>query len=451
MAGERQPSRLPRLPTKDGKHLDFIDRHDVLALIRAEFLRVDPAFDLKKATRRRKLTALRDRLSRQQSEVGHPLAISAQIADEINWLLNYGADWDRIDRRLCDLEASLDSSKEDMPYWQEISKQDDLGSWGPGFSEPFMLIEPTVDALQAKKRPSKLKPLKFLKCFEDGEFLLSYLHGLQISDIDRTLRNHRDELGAVLAGLSQIFFKRELRHILRDHRELDFLITPRLTQIYCDFVNQTQHPRTGYWGPWYRFGDKLLQVQDLSYTFHHISYRRGYVNNWKYVIDTTLAIKKLTYPAGWSDKEEGRYTNHNLYDVATIFSLGWRHATLDQRVRIRKEMTEVIAWSFSNTLDISSVRGVEFRGDPTPGLEDYYFGVRFLDRAGFWAKDAPFWSDAPIAPPKGVSDRAQMAHSLLTNFDRLRDCSELAEEVRSILCRAIGSGSAPGGTCQQRP
>ena len=56
-------------------------------------------------------------------------------------------------------------------------------------------------------------------------------------------------------------------------------------------MRQTQHPRTGYWGPWYRIGGKLLIVQDLSFTFHQINYRQGNVELWPQIIETTLNIK----------------------------------------------------------------------------------------------------------------------------------------------------------------
>jgi hypothetical protein len=43
-------------------------------------------------------------------------------------------------------------------------------------------------------------------------------------------------------------------------------------------------------------------VQDLSFTFHVVSYQSGNIANWPLVIDTTLAIKPPRYPMGWKPR-----------------------------------------------------------------------------------------------------------------------------------------------------
>ena len=92
-----------------------------------------------------------------------------------------------------------------------------------------------------------------------------------------------------------------------------------------------QDPATGYWGPSYWSDGHLYKSADLSYTFHIISYRRGNVDHWPEIVETTMAIENEPYPFGW--KHEGSYVNHNNYDVAKIFRYGWPHMSPEQKRR----------------------------------------------------------------------------------------------------------------------
>jgi hypothetical protein len=127
----------------------------------------------------------------------------------------------------------------------------------------------------------------------------------------RTGRNHRDELGATQTAFSQLIFKDNLRALFDDSAmKLGFRISENLECSYLDFIRQTQHPRTGYWGSWYRIDNRLFMVQDLSFTYHQISYRQGNVELWPQIIDTTLQIKDRSYPMGWKDLD--RDTGHKF-------------------------------------------------------------------------------------------------------------------------------------------
>jgi len=98
--------------------------------------------------------------------------------------------------------------------------------------------------------------------FKDARAVLDHLYRLQITDIRANGRNERDELGAVQSALSQLIFKDELRETLKENPALGFTISDELEAIYGDYLQLTQHPRTGYWGPWYRFSGRLVMVQD---------------------------------------------------------------------------------------------------------------------------------------------------------------------------------------------
>ncbi len=269
----------------------FVDREDVLTQIRAAFTTRDAHYAERRAELKKRLAPLAARLEQLQA-IGHPMICADQIRLEAQWLLNYRCDWNRASRRIDELEKSLTETEQHGPV------QDDDGSWGGCYTEWYRKLEPTIDALQGDLPSTGLKPLLFMQRLTDPARTLDYLYRLQISDIADTGANNRDELGAVQSALSQLIFKDQLRDLLTD-RDLGFSVTAELEACYFDYLEQTQHPRTGYWGPWYRFGDRLVPVQDLSLTFHVIQYRSGNIANWPLVIDSTLAIKNLIYPAGW--------------------------------------------------------------------------------------------------------------------------------------------------------
>jgi hypothetical protein len=129
-------------------------------------------------------------------------------------------------------------------------------------------------------------------------------------DLARTGRNYRS-LGSIESAMSQLLFKNgELskfvsdRRLWPDHSEDQILETVEaLKASYLDFLRQVQHSATGYWGPWYVIEDGLETKQDLSFTFHQVSYLKGAVDHWPNIIETTLAIKDQIYPYGWRPSE----------------------------------------------------------------------------------------------------------------------------------------------------
>ena len=351
---------------------------------------------------------------------------SEQIRQEAKWLLNYRSDWPRLDARLAALAASL--TRLDQPPAAQAAD----GSWAACTTELYRKLEPTVDELQARDLdPGCLRRLAFLAPLQDAAALRAYLWSLQISDIARTGRNDRDQLGAVLTGLTQLVYKDDLRAILDDAR-LGFAVDQPLENALADFLAATQHPRTGYWGPWYRFGDRLVMVQDLSFTFHQVSYRKGAVPGWERLAETTLRIKDLTYPNGWRTKA-GTLSNHHNYDVVQILFYGWPHVSRALKRRAADEIGVMLAWCLDESLD---ERG--FKGDEP--FEALYFGVRFLDRVGYWDDAKRFWTRQPIAAPEGRPSPTALAHTLWAQLQRLSQGSERAAVVAGLLGTAMCLG-----------
>jgi hypothetical protein len=408
----------------------FLDRDDVLKRIRAAFVERDPQYPARKEEMRQKLAPLAARLDNLQ-KVGHPMTCSEQVQLEIKWLTNYQDDWVRVAHRIEDLQKSLNDLDQSHPI------QDEDGSFGGCCTEWYRKLEPTVDALQGELGVTSLKPLQFLNRLADPDRLRDYLFRLQITDINSTGKNNRDELGAAHSALSQLIFKDQLRDLLETKKDLGFSITPELEVCYSDYLEQTQHPRTGYWGPWYRFGDQLLPVQDLSMTFHIISYRSGVVSNWSQVIESTFEIKDLVYPAGWKPDAQTQYSNHNNFDVLTIFFFGWPHMNAQQKQRARREITLMLHWCLTASLRDD---GFDLAGESP--VDAYYFGVRFLDRVGFWDRAKRFWLQRDPGLPNGLTTPFQICQKLRSGFGRLQDRSEEGATVSNLL-RTAACASSP--------
>jgi hypothetical protein len=410
----------------------YLDREDILRRIRAAFSARDRAYTWERNRLAGVLKPLGDKLERLQAE-GHAMICAEQILLEAQWLVNYRDEWPRAARRIRDLERSLENGDQPGPH------QDATGSWGGCCEEWYRRLEPTVDALQ-NAGPGTIRRLEFMERLQDPERILEYLYRLQISDIEATGRNERDELGAVQTALSQLIFKKKLRDLLA-RPEIGFTVSPELEASYLDYLWQTQHPRTGYWGPWYRFGDRLVMVQDLSFTFHVIQYRSGDIPNWPAVTESTLEIKDLTYPAGWKPRNGPAYSNHNNYDVLTIFRYGWPRMTGDQQLRVRNEIGAMLDWCLTE-----SVSGDGFLVQDESAIDTYYFGVRFLDRIGFWDPSKRFWSQTPPSLPSGAPTPHELCERLQRGFDKLNDASEEGATVKMLLkvaCAFDGVANPP--------
>ena len=410
----------------------FIERDELLKQIRVEFAARDPNYnDLRKKYGDALNVPAGEIADRQRN--GKPAASAYQILLEAQWLVSYGSEWPRVESLIAKLKKVLADPAHDTIN----PTQADDGSWGGCIEEPYRKLEPTVDALQELPDGDHANRLSFMTDLklDDAKAVLDRLWRLQVSDIRGTGRNNRDELGATQTALSQLIFKDNLRSVLVDRfDELGFEISPMLEADYGDYLRQTQHPRTGYWGPWYRMGGQLLQVQALSFTYHSINYRGGNVHNWPTIIDTTLRIELFKYPMGWTPKAGGKYSHHNNYDVVSIFMYGWTHMDGGQKARVRDKIVEMLKWC----LDEQVTKQGGLLPEPETAIADtYYYAVRFLDRLGYWDELRRFWSrKAPPLPP-GIVSPGALAQKLSVAFEKLGDRSDESATVRSTLKTAM--------------
>lgn len=364
------------------------EQRNVRALITREFEQYDPAYLAHKAVREKHLDALKLKLSSREKK-GKTFACSRRMIIEAEWLLNYTAEWPKLDQQLEAIEHSLATKDQGFAL-----RQTPDGSWGACYRAWFEKIDGIADFLGDLRapgdgRPPRLKyPFEVLQKINSSQVLIPYLYRLQISQIAKTGIYERKELNALEGALSQVLFKEKLRTLLQANG------APFIDQPYVDayrrFLDDTQDPILGYWGPWIMSGREIIRAADLSQTYHIIAYRKGAVNHWPQIIETTLAIKDVAYPFGW--RHNGQYSNHNNYDVVRILRLGWPYMTPEEIDQARTEIRAMINWTLRDSIRPDG----EFREDP--GVSDsvdeaYYYGVSFLVEADYWNAERRFWDD----------------------------------------------------------
>jgi hypothetical protein len=259
------------------------------------------------------------------------------------------------------------------------------------YEEWFLKLDATIDALNdlADRDEAPRYPLGFLQRIGSTRSLLIYLEGLRVSNIAETGVDQRDELGAVTGALSQILFKDYLRRFIEEDAG-GLVPNSAYVDAYRGFLDSWQDPATGYWGAWYRSDGKLYKSADLSLTFHTISYRRGDVQRWPEIVDTTFAIKSFEYPYGWM--HNGAYNHHNNYDVVKVLRFGWPHMSDAQMQQARTELEAMLEWRLTGPMEPDEL----FTTDPSfysSRGNYFYYGVSFLDEIGYWNQSRRFWTD----------------------------------------------------------
>ncbi|MCP4327729.1 MAG: hypothetical protein GY791_04745 [Alphaproteobacteria bacterium] len=282
-----------------------------------------------------------------------------------------------------------------------------------------------LNELSEQGRPPE-HDLGFLDRISSPNALLAYLEALRVSEIASTGRDNRDELGAATTVVSQVLFKSNLRRLYREHGRSPG-IDHSLAGVYRGFLDSWQDSRAGYWGAWYISRGKLYRSADLSFTYHTVAYRRGQVNYLDRIVRTTLEIKDRDYPYGWLHR--GRYNNHNNYDVVRIFALGWPLLSESEKALTAQQIGELVHWTVSQSLasDGSFVVDQTFYNRTS---DAYYFGVSFLDAAGYWDNAKRFWTDADfpeaIATCRAIKARLEFlaleGESAVSALRKLRAC-----------------------------
>ena len=411
-----------------------IDLPPVMAKIRAAFKARDTDYLGRKWDRGGRLEELNARMNKLIA-AQLKLPVSQQISLEAQWLINYTDDWDRAKTTLDWLEESL------QPKDQPLCQQDD-GSWGPGCTEFYRKLEPTVDFLQTdavlKPKPGQkltLKPLAFMKWLMTPADVITRLDSLRVSRIHQTGRNNRDEFGSMITSLAQLFFKTKLRRAFALHPETEFIVSDASIAALSSYLWSLQSSMTGYWGPTYDFDGEVIEVQDLSYTFHIVKYynnsndpTRKDLPNTDRIVATTDAVESFFYPNGLKPAPPD-YSDHNNYDLVTMFQQMWPIMSDDAKKQAGQEIIELIDWCLTTSL----IGDAFAPSKDMSKVNSYYYGVQFLLVAGFWPHSPPFWRAGPPPVPASAPTPKDLAQRLLGAF-----VTDAADEVIKTLQKALG-------------
>jgi hypothetical protein len=350
-----------------------------------QFVAFDPHYVEEKAERLVRTRALGQQVIAREA-AGQNVELSYQILFEIVWRLTQTADFKRLDQRLDDLQASLAHSEHEA----EAEKQDPAdGSWGRGYTEWFLKLSATWDHHDEETKI----PLRFLDRINSPEKLTSYLVPLSVSDIARTGVDNYREFNEALSCFTRM---------LTRNRPKGYVYDPKLKETFMDLLlHRFRNPATGYWGESYVQDGHAQFIDDLSITFHTITYLHGNVSDLDKVVATTLAIKDLDYPVGWLYK--GQYWNHNNLDVVGILQYAWPSASTSQKKALVIELNKMLRWTVDESLQTDG----SFKRVEADGSMEYktYFGTASLARLGYFDKSKRFWTDQDFPEAEGVRQR----------------------------------------------
>ncbi|MBV8132194.1 MAG: hypothetical protein JO282_06750 [Alphaproteobacteria bacterium] len=329
------------------------------------------------------------RLDREEAQ-GLDTSCLRQALRELRWRLEYTAD-------VAGVRTNLEKirSLAALPALPSATNPDEEGSYGACTDLWFLKLDASVDHLLAPDFNGK--PPRFLDRINDPDRLERYLKSLLVSRLEEEGVDHRKELNFATADLVRLILWR---------RPSNYRWEPRLEMVIRRFVANWQDPATGFFGASYEIGGQRLRTTDLSLTFHMARYLEGKIGYWPQLIDTLIEIRDDRYPNGWLD-EEG-LTNHNNYDVATLFQLGWPELRVDQRQHARAQLGCLLDWCLATAIAPDGT--VAARAKSESLSESYYFTVAFLDTVGYFDPAKRFWTDRVF--PEAPALRARLAHHI---------------------------------------
>jgi hypothetical protein len=388
-------------------HANLLSGDEAKKLVLEDFIRFDPHYPENRERLGNRLDSLGQQLAKLQ-EAGNQMECSTEIYFEAQWLRHYTADWPRLERRLVDLAKSLDQPDQDFA----VHQSSESGLWGACYEETFFKLEATILALVelAEMDEAPEFAIHLPHPFDVRATAVEHFRNLLVSDIAHKGVDNRGELGNISTVASLAHFK----EYIQDYLNTKVVGLPRneggpgaQAQAYRDeflrYLREWQDPDSGYWGPWYLSQGRLYKANDLSFTFHIVSYLEGQVAHWPEIIKTTLAIEDEPYPFGW--KHEGDLTNHNNYDVVKVFRYGWPHMSSEQRRQAADAMKYMLHWTLTSSLQPNG----SFKTIPTFFSSvgaDFYFGVLFLRTIGFWDDPAKrFWTNENFPEARAICER----------------------------------------------
>ena len=363
----------------------LVDR-DASALLERDFTVFNSRYRQEHESRVTRTLALAKQMFAEEAK-GGKTACGHQILFELESLLVSSADFKFIDSRLHDLETSIGHPTADH--------QDSDGTWGACYQQWYLKLYATYDYLDAhtEDEPAPHPLPQFLDRVSTPAKLTAYLDALSISDVRHTGVDHEREFNETVATLLQMIVRRKPQN---------YTVDPALRDALLDCVlHHYRNPSTGYWGERYLREGREDFPDDLSMTFHVVSYLKGKVSDLSLVLDTTLAIKDFDYPAGWLWR--GHPWNHNNMDVVALFHYSWDQATPTQKKAIATEIDRMLTWCLRDSLQPDGSFQVNIADGSLEDAE--YYGASFLVRAGFFIPAERFWTDRTFPEADDVKKR----------------------------------------------
>jgi hypothetical protein len=315
-----------------------------------------------------------------------------QILYEAGSLLYSSADFTLINLRLNELETAI-STPETQVNIEVKDPADD--SYGKCYNEWFLKVVASYNQLEktAGDNPAPHPLPRFLDRINTPDKLENYLTSISVSDVRKTGVDNDREYNEMHATLLEMIIKGSPQNYI-----VDSTLKKSLLNL---LFNKLRNPVTGWWGESYIRNGHIEFVDNLSTTFHTISYLKGKVPDMDKVIATLFVVKNVPYPVGWLWKNE--YWNHNNMDVATLFKYGWHQVNEQQRNEMSNEIDKMLHWCLTVSLQPDG----SFKAIPEDSSieEAQYYGISFLARIGYFDKSQRFWTNKEFPESDTIKEK----------------------------------------------
>jgi hypothetical protein len=323
---------------------------------------------------------------------GYNTSCLHQILFEAGSLLYSSANFDLINKRLNELEAAI-SAPETQVNTEIKDSTNDI--YGKCFDEWFLKVVASYNQLEktAGDNPGPHPLPHFLDRINTPEKLEDYLTSISVSDVRKTGVDNDREYNEMHATLLEMIIKGSPQN---------YFVDSTLKKSFLNLLfNKLRNPVTGWWGESYIRNGHVEFVDNLSTTFHTVSYLKGKVPDMDKIIATLFVVKNIPYPVGWLWKNE--YWNHNNMDVVTLFKYGWHQVSEKQRNEMSNEIDKMLKWCLS----VSFQPDGSFKAIPEDSSieEAQYYGISFLARIGYFDKTQRFWTNEEFPESDTVKEK----------------------------------------------
>ncbi|MGA2133529.1 MAG: hypothetical protein ABSH50_14640 [Bryobacteraceae bacterium] len=229
------------------------------ATVRREMMAFNPRYFMLMGPRYRALRELEHQVIEREAEL-RDVSCSHQIVTELRWLMSSTADTERIDALLGDLRASLAHPELEAG----AREQDADGSWGRCYDAWFFRLDASYDGHFSRDRGGSHIPL--LDRVNSPRKLAQYVNSISVSDVAHSGVDRRREMNEALSTLIRLIVRGQPRA---------YPWHPEMKATLLDLLKQLRNPATGWWGERYQRDGRIDFVDDLSLTFHIVSYLKS--------------------------------------------------------------------------------------------------------------------------------------------------------------------------------